>query len=483
MTHGIASNHHGALSHGLVLRTRHLHRHVLQSHSTHSFLGEAQTEAVSDGGGVTLLILPVVVVASSSLTIRAITAIDVVRTLTTGGSSLVAQTSIGLARGVAVDAQVVGGHQTETSHRSNLVTCDGAVDATTAVPISVDGTVAVQNVVVSTGGQNNHTAFLRSILLVQDLASLEQVLNDQIATSVTVRSTVKVDTSQRGTTRHLVQNEQTLTHSELSVRASTNRTNWVDIEGSSTVGRSSGDHTVSTRGLTVHHFTHCPVGQFSGLEVSAQGNGVGANRGVGTTVQLEPLGIPILHATVRLRSSQQSTSKALIVSTSQGATEFNRVDAPHIPVKLGFIQVINRSISNQQVINGDDLFADHAFVTLTGDEVTRTVVAAGETTRDREACALARRDGALHGQVFEDRLTIESSQNFSRKDFQEVGVFTLIVTGGGASVILNAVNTTNPAERCKIRHRQYGGRSVYVRSLSLLLSPQRQQCLRSLMKY
>ena len=59
VTHGIASDHHGALSHCLVLSTGHLHRHVLQRDGAHGFLGEAQTEAVSDGAGVALLVLEV----------------------------------------------------------------------------------------------------------------------------------------------------------------------------------------------------------------------------------------------------------------------------------------------------------------------------------------------------------------------------------------------------------------------------------------
>ena len=107
VTHGIACDHHGALSHGLVLSTGHLHRDVLEGHSTHSFFGEAQAEAVSDGAGVALLVLEVIVEASSNTTVGTVTTIGVVRTLTTGGSRLVVQTNVGLTIGVAVDAQVV----------------------------------------------------------------------------------------------------------------------------------------------------------------------------------------------------------------------------------------------------------------------------------------------------------------------------------------------------------------------------------------
>ena len=460
MTHSVAGDHHGRLSHGLVLSTGHLHRHILQCHGTHGFLGEAQAEAVSDGRGVTLLILVVIVGTRSSSAVRTVLTVDVVRTLTTGHRRLVAQTNVGLVSSVAVDAQVVGGHQTEASHRSHAVLVDGAIGTTSSVEVGVDGTVAVQHVVVSTRAQDAHTAFLRRILFIKSLTSFEQVLNNQVATGVTVSSAVQVNTGERSTTRHCVQNEQTLTHSEGSVRAGTNRTNRVDYEGGSTVGRSSGDHTVSTRGLTVHHFTDGPVGQLRGLEVSAQGNGVGAHRGVSTTIQLEALGIPVLHTTVRLSSSQQGASKTLVIGTGQSAAKLGRIDRTNVPMQLGFIQVIDGSISDQQVINGDDLFANHALVTLTGDPITRTVVTAGKTTSDREACALARRDGALHGQIFEDRLTIKSGQNFSRKDFQEISVLFLVVAGGGTCVVLNAVKPTQPAERCKIRHRQYVGRSL-----------------------
>ena len=355
---------------------------------------------------------------------------------------------------------MVGGQQAEASHRSHTVLVDGAVSTTSSVEVGVDGTVAVQHVVVSTRAQDAHTTFLRSILFIKSLASFEQVLNDQVATGVTVSSSVQVNTGEGSTTRHRVQNEQTLTHSELSARASTDSTQGVDTEGGSTVGRSSGDHTVSTGGLTVHHFAHGPVSQLSGLEVGAQGHNTGGSRGVGTSVQLEALGIPVLHTTVRLSSSQQGASKALVIGTSQSAAQLGRIDRTNIPVQLGFIQVIDGSISDQQVINGDDLFANHALVTLTGDPITRTVVTAGETTSDREACALARRDGALHGQIFEDRLTVERGQNFAREDLKEISVFLFKVAGGGTCVVLNAVKTTQPAERCKIRHRQYGGRSL-----------------------
>ena len=121
-------------------------------------------------------------------------------------------------------------------------------------------------------------------------------------------------------------------------------------------------------------------------------------------------------------------------------------------MQFGLIEVVDASVGDQQVIDGDDLFADHSFVALTGDPVTRTVEAARETTRDGEACTLTRRDAALHGQIFEDRLTVEGGQNFPRKDFEKVSVFTLVVAGGRTSVVLNAVNTTQPAKRCKIRH-------------------------------
>ena len=79
-------------------------------------------------------------------------------------------------------------------------------------------------------------------------------------------------------------------------------------------------------------------------------------------------------------------------------------------------------------------------------------MAAAETARDWEACRFARGDAALHREIFEDRITIEGGQNFTTKNFQEVSVFTLVVTGGRTSVVLNAVNTTQPAKRCKIRH-------------------------------
>jgi hypothetical protein len=77
----------------------------------------------------------------------------------------------------------------------------------------------------------------------------------------------------------------------------------------------------------------------------------------------------------------------------------------------------------------------------------------------------ARRDRALHGQVLENRLTIEGRQNFTREDFKEVSVFSFVVAGGRTSVVLNAVNTTQPRKRgIKISHRFVFGR-VYVRSL------------------
>ena len=134
-------------------------------------------------------------------------------------------------------------------------------------------------------------------------------------------------------------------------------------------------------------------------------------------------------------------------------------------MKFGFIEIVDGSISNQQVINSDDLFANHAFVTLAGDEVTRTVVAAREATSDWERSGFARRDRALHGQVLENRLTVEGRQNFTRKDFKEVRVFSFVVAGGRTSVVLNAVNTTQPRKRrVKVRHRFVFGR-VYVRSL------------------
>jgi hypothetical protein len=292
VTHGIASNHHGALSHCFVLRTSHLHRDVLQGHSTHSFFGEAEAEAVGDGGGVTLLILEVINGTSSSLTIRAIAAIDVVRTLTTGNSSLVVQTNIGLTSGIAVDTQVVAGQQAEASHRSNTVATDGAVRTAATVEVSVDGTVAVQHVVVSTRAQDASTAFLRSILLVQSLASLEQVLNDQIATSVTVSSSVQVDTREGGTTRHTVQGEQALANSEGGRSTSTNRTQGVDTEGCCTVGRSSGDHTVSTGILTVNNLTNCPESKLTSSEVSAQGDNVGSSGDESTASEFGSYGTP-----------------------------------------------------------------------------------------------------------------------------------------------------------------------------------------------
>ena len=154
MANSIAGDHHGGLSHGLVLSTSHLHRNVLQSDGTNSFFGEAEAEAVSDGAGVTLLILVVIVSTGSSRTVRTILTVDVVRTFATGNSRLVAQTCVGLVSSVAVNTEVVRGNQTETSNANNAVTSKRTVTTISAVVISVDCTIALEDVVVSTRARN-----------------------------------------------------------------------------------------------------------------------------------------------------------------------------------------------------------------------------------------------------------------------------------------------------------------------------------------
>ena len=111
-------------------------------------------------------------------------------------------------------------------------------------------------------------------------------------------------------------------------------------------------------------------------------------------------------------------------------------------MKFGLVEVIDRSVGNQKIVNGDDLFTDHSFVTLASNPIARAMVAAGKTTRNWEASRAARLNRTLHGQVFEDRLTLERSENLTTKNFQKISVFTLIVTGCGVGVKLCAVNTT-----------------------------------------
>ena len=110
----------------------------------------------------------------------------------------------------------------------------------------------------------------------------------------------------------------------------------------------------------------------------------------------------------------------LVVGIGQSAANLLRVRTTYIVVVHRLVNVGDKRMRDQQVINGDDSLVRRQVETI--DLLTRSVVLSADLTQNRELRGLAVLDVANHVLVFSHTVLFESSQNFASEDLQEQGL-------------------------------------------------------------
>ena len=120
------------------------------------------------------------------------------------------------------------------------------------------------------------------------------------------------------------------------------------------------------------------------------------------------------------RSLHCQLQDVLVVGIGQSAANLLRVRTTYIVVVHRLVNVGDKRMRDQQVINGDDSLVRRQVETI--DLLTRSVVLSADLTQNRELRGLAVLDVANHVLVFSHTVLFESSQNFASEDLQEQGL-------------------------------------------------------------
>ena len=110
----------------------------------------------------------------------------------------------------------------------------------------------------------------------------------------------------------------------------------------------------------------------------------------------------------------------LVVGIGQRTANLLRVRTTHIVVVHRLINVGDKRMRDQQVINGDNSLVRRQVET--SDLFTWGVVLSANLTQNRELSGLAVLDVANHVLVFSQAVLFESSQNFTSEDLHEQGL-------------------------------------------------------------